>query len=146
MTFNLKCLIALISVLCMLFAWAAKRNAEYKDAEQGMLYSEMKSFMRSTRVQMQRYSLRHPPTEWQTYDEAMAEVKFAGMAFHGARVFHNGYSPYESGLDPWGSKIVLLRGTRKNEWIIRSLGPNRVDEGGLGDDIEELVRMTWMPY
>lgn len=51
--------------------------------------------------------------------------------------------PISKGTDFWGGEIHFLKGEGMLEWILRSPGPNKVDDGGSGDDMDEVVHLGY---
>ncbi|MEW4565078.1 hypothetical protein AB1K70_21315 [Bremerella sp. JC770] len=73
--------------------------------------------------------------DWPSLDAMQADVKAGG---------HYSIPPkFQHGFDVWGSKIVLIKDVEAKRWILRSYGPNRRDDNGEGDDIQEDTRGTW---
>ena len=47
-----------------------------------------------------------------------------------------------SGVDPWGNMFIYKRDSENSLVIIRSCGPNGLDDGARGDDIQRAIPFT----
>ena len=84
---------------------------------------------------MSLYALNHGPTDWPNVDAMLFDVQQDGTYTVSPRLEH--------GFDIWGSKILLIKDKGNKRWILRSYGPNRQDDNGEGDDIQEDLQGTW---
>lgn len=80
--------------------------------------------------------MRHGPRKWATLDDAAAEIYGSGNLDDQSDFLFGKPPQIANGIDPWGSKIVLIKGSKENRWILRSFGPNGRDDSGEGDDID----------
>lgn len=51
------------------------------------------------------------------------------------------YAELSDGVDPWGHEILFIE-SETGVWTLRSPGPNSIDEGGGGDDVEASVNLS----
>lgn len=84
---------------------------------------------------MQIYVHNNGRVDWPSLDAMQADIKVDGFYAIPPR--------FQQGFDVWGSKIVLIKDEQARRWILRSFGPNRRDDNGEGDDIQEDCRGTW---
>jgi len=136
MRFNLRTFLIVITLLCIIGAGVRFLAVSKENYRQRIQSDRVRMALAQFSTQLHYYVTAHAPKEWATLDDAVAEIYGSGNLDDQSDFLFGKPPQIANGIDPWGSKIVLVKGSKENRWILRSFGPNGRDDGGEGDDID----------
>lgn len=94
--------------------------------------------LRTVGIAIGNYSIVGGSPRWPSLDRAIVEVAANDPEF---AEFIGSLPILRKGKDRWGSELIVEYPPDGKFMVIRSCGPNKLDENGAGDDIEERVRV-----
>lgn len=144
--YRLRHMLIVVCFACVVFAYIAHRKRQYSAFKTHVLIYDTRESLSCIGEKMRWYALNNPPRKWHDFHEIKGDITpMPDDCICPEFLSFGKSSPIQSEKDPWGSEIVISKGHQHNEWTLKSLGPNRRDDGGCGDDIEVHVTCTNWP-